>query len=192
MGIKSRCTECGAESSGSGGIVHAMTCTAALLEPKIGYGMRPPATELVFDTPEEQEAFMKKLKGSSGAFSVHANTTAKSELAQPKSPSGNTELELKTLTYNLGVYNDDGDDVTEWYWGQVKALIDQAATNRCIEELRALLSVPEHEPVQPKYRTGRDGIKVYETTIGGPRLLTAEEAIKHRIAELQAQLDKDK
>lgn len=106
MSITSRCTECGAESGGSGGIVHATTCSAISLTPKLNYGQQAPAIEIKFGSKAEQEAFHRKLAKGNGLVSYGSDTTS-SVANPPKSPPTNSEDALEQLLhdYAAGVWS---------------------------------------------------------------------------------------
>jgi hypothetical protein len=126
MSITSRCTECGAESSGSGGIAHATTCSAITLEPKLNYGQRAPAIELKFGSEVERKKFMKQLKGQAGGNGLvgvdFGRSTEPVESAQPntidspqegadlgasaRSDEAKTALSRQVATSISGAYHD--------------------------------------------------------------------------------------
>ena len=64
--ITSRCTECGV-SSVDGVLTHALTCSSTALKPQYGTEIRPPALELRFDSPQEQQAWLDKFKTGSAS-----------------------------------------------------------------------------------------------------------------------------
>ena len=64
MGIKVTCTEC-KQKMVDNVLEHLPTCSANMFKPVTGYGMMPPGQTIHFDTPEEQEKFMKNLSGAS-------------------------------------------------------------------------------------------------------------------------------
>lgn len=66
MAIKTYCSECDAQTI-DGVMKHKKGCSAILFQPQTGTGIMPPGQTIKFDTPEEQEEFMRKLKGSSNA-----------------------------------------------------------------------------------------------------------------------------
>jgi hypothetical protein len=73
MSITSRCTEC--QSTMLDGILtHSKDCSANNFIPKVDYGITPPPIELHFDSLEEQEAWIDKLKTGSGGPSTQPQT----------------------------------------------------------------------------------------------------------------------
>lgn len=98
MGITSRCTECGSESSGTGGIVHATTCTMTLLSPQSGLDyLRPPAIELKFGSQAEQEKFMTNLSGTLGGNDLVATDLSQDEPVKSAIPSDNLNKDIGEL-----------------------------------------------------------------------------------------------
>lgn len=63
--ITSKCTECGATML-DGVLKHSKECSANKFLPQVGYELRPPAIELHFDSLEEQEAWLNRLKNGKG------------------------------------------------------------------------------------------------------------------------------
>jgi len=94
MGLRSYCSECGAET----GTKHKKTCTANMFKPMSGTDyIRYPATTIKFDTPEEQAEWLSNLKGGS------ANTEPKRELATPDQLSNELDEILVLFSKRLAV-----------------------------------------------------------------------------------------
>jgi len=85
MSIRTYCAECDQQTI-DGVLRHTADCTANKLLANRGVEyLRQPATRIEFDTPKEQETFMRNLTKSSGTAdygSVRANTEPQRELAQ--------------------------------------------------------------------------------------------------------------
>lgn len=92
MSITSACTECGAESSGTGGIVHATTCSAVSLAPQVGYGLKPPAIELKFGSKAEQEKIMANLKSTKVSGMATTDPDTSKDSSNPPRPAKKTEV----------------------------------------------------------------------------------------------------
>lgn len=115
MSITSRCTECGSESSGTGGIVHATTCSAVSLTPKLRYGQMAPAIELKFGSKAEQKKFMRNLKkGSIGGTSLVATDSGKNTApveSAPVTPNPiKDDLRKKSQDFAIHYYEALADD----------------------------------------------------------------------------------
>lgn len=64
--ITSRCTECGATTL-DGVLKHSDKCTATALQGITGYGMIPPATEIIFSSEKAKTKFYKNLNQGQGS-----------------------------------------------------------------------------------------------------------------------------